>query len=105
MLSRKHIAALAISLTALLSGGTYFSAPNTPEQKIAAEQASYRAQHGKYSNALQNLPQGCKADEYVAPTGPGYQITCIEATGTRSYGEGPEAEARSYFIPNATSTP
>jgi hypothetical protein len=102
----KKLLGITALLAALFSNAVYFGGPDkTPAQKLKDEQASYRAAHGKYTNAPKNLPAECKADEYVAPAGPGYQITCIEAGGTRSYGEGPEAEARSYFIPNATTTP
>lgn len=87
-------------------GPAFFGAPEkTPQQKLKDEQAAHVQRHGKYTNNPQSLPSGCKVDEYVAPEGPGYQITCIEAGGTRSYGEGPEAKERSYFIPNATTTP
>lgn len=109
MISRKLTAALL--LTSALAGGAYFGAPEfrTPEKtlqkRLADEQAAHVQRHGKYTNNPQNLPEGCRVDEYVAPEGPGYQVTCVEAGGTRSYGEGPEAKARSYFIPNATTTP
>lgn len=91
---------------ATLFGGVALNDAFTPiETKISREQDTYLKQHGKYSNDTRSLPENCKMDEYVAPKGVGWQVTCETDAVISSWGEGPEAEERTYTIPkHATST-
>lgn len=93
----KKILTYFLGGTLLLGAGSMTIESN----RIAIEQELVKSQSGKYLQyKINEYREGIQIDEYVAPTGSGYQVYEKEERKDgiyiRSYGEGPEKEQRSF---------
>jgi len=93
--------ASAVIAGSLAMGGAVVAVDfNSVESTLGREQSAYFEQNGKYLQVKKGERQGIEVTEYVAPNGKGYQVLEKEQREDgiyqRSYGEGVEADGRSY---------